>query len=120
VEPELTIGSSGDFDPNLDINCNGGVVDQAGAPSLCVVRYGSISISADVALRLTSPVGGMGRVIAFVADETLSVDGTLDMSARGSLNGPGGGKTQSGLTASQNGGGGGAGGATAGGDGAMK
>lgn len=116
----LEFTNSGDFDPNLDTNCTGGIVDQPGAPSICVVRYASISVGSNATLRMTGLVAGMGRVIALVADNTIRIEGTLNISARGSLSGPGGGKSQSGAIATVNNGGGGAGGATAGGTGSIE
>ena len=93
----LVVSSSGTFDPNLDSSCTGGVVTQAGAPSICVVRYGEISIAAGAKLTVSGTLqGSVGRPIALVSDGTLAIAGTLDIGAKGSTNGPGGGVTSSG------------------------
>ncbi len=113
ADPELIFTSSGIFDPNLDTNCNGGVIEQPGTTALCVVHYGTISIPLGVELRVIGKPLQRGRVVMFVADSELSIEGELDVSATGSVNGPGGGVRQSG--GNINGGGaGGAGGATPG------
>lgn len=112
TEPELRI-SDITFDTDLDINCNGGVVAQTTGPALCVVRYGSITLERDQTMRVTGD-----RALALVADNELTIDGTLDVSADGPLNGPGGGTVLSHDTAPPPGsGGGGAGAQTAGGAG---
>lgn len=118
-DAELNISGNGTFDPNLDTNCTGGVIEQPGTTALCVVHYGSITIQADSVLAISGKTNRRGRVIMFVADGDLSVEGTLDLSAHGSTNGPGGGVLQSGGTPAVPSvkGAGGAGGATTGGDG---
>ena len=109
----LVVSSSATFDTNLDANCNGGVLPQPGAASLCVVRHGVIRIEAGVEL---SVIGA--RALALVADSELVVDGYLDLSADPGVNGPGGGTSYSGGRAGETCGGlGGAGFATAGGNG---
>jgi hypothetical protein len=121
--PSLSFTNSGTFDPNVDSNCNGGVFNQPGAPSICVVRYGTITVPAAVTLAIVGTKTTLGRAIAFVADTDLVIDGVVDAGAHGSANGPGGGFFQSGGEAmagsnySSDAGGGGAGAATAGGDG---
>ncbi len=86
----LAITNSGMFDPNLDANCNGGVVVQAGGPVLCVVHY-----SSDFDHERQHVDSGrnvqqdqLGRAIAFVSDDDLTIDGTLDVSAHGPTSGP--------------------------------
>jgi hypothetical protein len=111
------------MDPNVDSNCNGGIVAQTGAPGICVVRYRRIGVEAGATLTVVGPPSGLpGRSIAFVADEELRVDGIIDVSADGYVNGPGGGVIEvAGLPLTSAGkGGGGAGGETDGGDGASK
>jgi hypothetical protein len=97
----LIISGSASFDPNLDSNCNGGIVAQTGAPGICVVRYRRIEIAADTALRISGRADtvkpeNVGRSIAFVADDELTVAGLLDVSAKGFVNGPGAGLVISG------------------------
>jgi hypothetical protein len=113
----LVLSGTGTFDPNLDSNCTGGVVRQAGAAELCVVYYGSITVTADATITIGTRSRGMGRVIAFVADGIISIEGELDASANGSRNGAGGGRVQSGEATTFPEAPGGAGGRTAGGDG---
>jgi len=93
----LLVSNSASLDPNLDANCNGGLVPQISAPSICVVRYGSISVADGGILKITGKEEmGLGRPIALVTDGDLTIEGTLDVSADGVLNGPGGGVTMSG------------------------
>lgn len=97
----LTWGQSGDFDSDLDLNCTGGVVQQAGAPPICVVRYASIKIVGGATLHVFSSVNrqnfqNAGRAIALVSDGDLSVDGAIDVSASRLYSGPGGGYVFSG------------------------
>ncbi|HEY1552846.1 MAG TPA: hypothetical protein VGG28_33685 [Kofleriaceae bacterium] len=116
----ITFTGSGTLDPNLDSNCTGGVLMQAGANDICVVRYNSISVVAGSTLTILGAAGS-GRALALVADDTLTVDGFVDVGAHTGLNGPGGGTFISGaLPGGAPGviyGGGGAGGASAGGAG---
>ncbi|HEU0035734.1 MAG TPA: hypothetical protein VFQ53_34215 [Kofleriaceae bacterium] len=107
--PELTISGAATMDSDLDANCTGGVIAQTGAPEICVVRYGRISITPGAELKVTG-----SRVIAFVSDEDLRIDGVLDVSADGRVNGPGGGFIKSGGEEASVKGGGGAGFKTAG------
>ena len=118
----LSVVSSGMLDPNLDATCNGGVVDQTGAPSICVAHYGDISVASDVTLKILGSKTATGRSIALVADNALRIDGVLDISADKDINGPGGGGISSGgapmvMSSTTHVGGGGAGGKTAGGAG---
>jgi hypothetical protein len=112
----LAFTNAGSFDPNLDANCNGGVVAQTGGPDLCVVHYRSISIADGSTVLITGNGTAQGRVIAFVADDDLTIAGTLDIAAHGAKNGPGGGVLDSGGHANNptGNGGGGAGGSTPG------
>lgn len=104
-----------------------GVVAQSGAPEICVLRYGSISVSTAATLAVTGQ-----RVIALIADGDLTIDGTVDASAVGVVDGPGsrgvsiGAGTGTGASTASNPaavgetnlyGGGGAGGRTVGGSG---
>lgn len=111
----LTITSSGEFSADLDIACNGGVVTQTGAPAICVVRYGTITIEQGVTLKVTG-----SRALAFVADDLLDVAGVLDVSADNITSGPGGGVIRSGASPTKDVGGGGAGNKTVGAAGASK
>jgi len=98
------------YDDALDTNCTGGVITQAGGRSICVVRAKTITIGNGVALTISGP-----RPIAFVADDALTVSGTIDVSASTSTSGPGGGQRSSGASPNgQSTGGGGAGFGTAG------
>lgn len=130
TDAQLAFGSgsgSSFFDPNVDANCNGGILPQAGTGELCVVHYGTISIGSDAALTILGCAGsdcdavGSARAIALVADDALSVDGEIDVNGHMGVNGPGGGAIMSGGVKQFNdgsndasSGGGGAGGATAG------
>jgi hypothetical protein len=87
----------------LDTNCTGGVIAQA-VGSVCVVRAKTITIPNTVTLTINGT-----RPIAFVADTKLDVIGTLDASADGGTNGPGGGFRISGVAATATAAGGGAG-----------
>ena len=89
-----------------DPDCNGGIVVQSGGPSICVVRYRMISVAGAVTLAISS-----SQALALVADESLTIDGILDVSASGTIDGGGGGYLVSGggASASASSGGGGAG-----------
>lgn len=101
TEAELLIDVATEIDTNNDLICTGGVVAQPSGPEICIVRYRKITLGASV-----SVVGS--RVVAFVADQALDVDGVLDVGARASVSGPGvSGGTSGGVSAT--GGGGGAG-----------
>lgn len=120
AEPSLTISNSGTFDTSLDSNCNGGIVVQNGAPSICVAHYGTITIQAGKTLtiigRTEIPNEG-GRSVALVADGALTIEGTVDLGAVGMQSGPGGGTTVSSGPPVGSNAQGGAGGKTAGGPG---
>ncbi len=109
---ELVIANSANFDTNLDTNCNGGVVAQVAGPEICVVRYRTIEIQPDITLSVSG-----SRVLALVADESLEINGILDVAATGNTDGPGGGFVISGGAESGSNAAGGAGFATAGGAG---
>lgn len=122
IDESLMVSSSGSFDPNLDSNCTGGLVQQPGAPDICVVHYRRISVLGGTTLTMIGVDGKTGRAVALVADDDLQIEGTLDVSAHGDTNGPGGGVIQSGgdfyfVSTTSCIGGGGAGGRTAGGPG---
>ena len=123
TDAKLDIINDEMFDADNDANCNGGVVAQ-GAPPICVVRYQTITVEQTATLTVVSSVnaqgnggGSGGRAIAFVADQSLTIDGVLDASANFSVSGPGGGILVSGAPVSGGSGGGGAGFKTAGGTG---
>jgi hypothetical protein len=95
AEEKLFVNGSTTIDPNDDSTCNGGVVPQAGAPAICVLRYRKITVTSDGQLKILGKVEpGLslaGRAAALVADEDLSIEGVLDVSADGVINGPAGG-----------------------------
>jgi hypothetical protein len=120
--PTLSISSTGMLDPNLDTSCTGGVVSQGGT-DLCVVRAGTIAVTSAAVLTVVGTSDMHGRAIALVADQELSIDGTIDVGAHKGINGPGGGTFSSGgspqiIQPNTTVGGGGAGGATTGASGA--
>ena len=103
TEAHLDLGSVSTDDDTL---CNGGIVHQTDmAPDICVVRYKTITV----------PAGGTeakvtgSRVLALVGDESVSIGGTLDLSADATVSGPGAGTFISGGGAFNVGGGGGGG-----------
>ena len=102
TQASLDLASTTSLDSDLDATCTGGVIPQPSGPAICVVRYGSIRVGADV-----SVTGA--RAIAFVADRELEVSGLLDVSANGSTSGAGHEPISSGSAPTANGGGGGAG-----------
>jgi hypothetical protein len=101
--PTLDIATDTSIDTSTDVPCNGFAAQSAG-PSLCILRYGNITVQAAKTLKVT---GNRGLIL--VADGSLDIKGTLDVSADGATNGPGGGTLISGGGALQNTGGGGAG-----------
>lgn len=85
--------------------CTGGVVAQTdGAPDICVVRYRTIRQAEGVTTRVAG-----SRVLALVADDSVELEGTFDVSADGQSDGPGAGTFESGGGAWNRGGGGGGG-----------
>jgi hypothetical protein len=84
--PALTISESTTLDTGDDASCNGGIVDQVHGPDICVLRYGQITLERNKTLTVTG-----SRALALVADQALTIDGILDVSANGLENGPGGG-----------------------------
>ena len=118
---DLAIASSGTFDPNVDTTCR--VVScHREAPTLCSFTRKRLLLSPQCSP--SREAQDRGRAIAFVADQNLSVAGTLDATAHTGMNGPGGGTFVSGGTGGLNSqtntvtAAGGAGGATSGGAGA--
>ncbi|HSN27099.1 MAG TPA: hypothetical protein VLT45_12460 [Kofleriaceae bacterium] len=106
--PAATLGT------DLDPACTGGVVQQTAAPAICVVRGKTITIDSGVTLKVAGT-----RLLALVADDSVSIHGVVDASADGVTSGPGGGSSLSGAGATTtNFGGGGAGFKTAGAPGA--
>lgn len=85
TEPELVVSESMTLDTRIEANCTGGVVTQINGPSICVVHYGTITIATNKTLIV------IGRALALIADQALTIDGILDVSANGLLSGPGGG-----------------------------
>lgn len=103
----------GMFSTDMDTACTGGVVTQTGGPQICIVRAQRIAVNPGG----TMTVSG-SRALALVSDLDLDVRGTIDVSARGGVDGPGGGTPRvSGAAAKAARGGGGAGFRTPGGDG---
>jgi hypothetical protein len=74
--------------------CTGGVIPQTGGAELCIIRYGTISITG-AAVAITG-----SRVPVFVADGNLTVSGVIDVGATGTASGPGGGAVSSGTLGS--------------------
>jgi hypothetical protein len=109
---DLAIGSNATLGTDLDTACTGGVIHQTAAPDICVVRNKTITIAASATLRATG-----SRLLALVADDDLSIHGTLDASADFVTPGPGACDRTSGNGPSSTGGGGGAGFKTSGGAG---
>ena len=104
TDDKFEITSSATMDTTADPSCNGGILPQTGGPDICIVRYKTISIDANK----TFAVKGT-RALALVSDGDLRVDGTLDIAAHGSIDGPGGGLYRSGGSVSGPSAGGGAG-----------
>lgn len=101
---DFVVDSSVSIDTGLAATCNGGLVNQTGGPTLCVMRYNSFRIDAG---RTLTVVGS--RALAVVTDGPLEILGTLHAGAAGTTNGPGGGTLVSGTNHSNLNGGGGAG-----------
>lgn len=106
---EIVYDTSISLDTSSNANCSA-IVMQTTGPEICVIRAPKITITA------TLTVHG-ARIVAFVADEEVLVQGTLDASANGPTSGPGGAAVVSGAPAYVQEGGGGAGFRFAGGDG---
>ncbi len=111
ASPERILLAGSTFDTNDDASCDGGIILQATGPELCVVRHRVITVAGPGTVRVTG-----GRALVLVADTELRVDGLLDVSADGTLGGPGASGV-SGTLAGSAGGGGGAGGQFSGGSG---
>ncbi|MDQ3337407.1 MAG: hypothetical protein M4D80_19770 [Myxococcota bacterium] len=99
AQPALAISSNTALDTSNNAACSS-IVTQAGAPDICVLRYGTITIEAPQ----TYSVKG-SRVLALVSDGALTVDGILEVSGNASVNGPGGGFVKSGTGQTAAGGG---------------
>ncbi len=112
TEPTLAVVVNQTLDTNSMLTCTGGVIPQTNGPAICVLRFGEIIVQANRTLGFTG-----ARAVALVADRAITVDGTIDASANGTTNGPGGGTITSGGRANSSIGGGGAGFRTAGGNG---
>lgn len=94
---------------DTDATCTGGIVQQTGGPDICVIRSKTFTVAAGATLKVTG-----NRAVAFVADDSVQITGTLDASADGTTSGPGGGFQLSGGAVSGTSAGGGAGFKTAG------
>lgn len=77
------------------------IVTQPSGLDICVIKRRSIVIDTNRTLTVRGT-----RALALVADYSLDIYGTLDISANGTVSGPGGGHTKSGNTSSDAGGGG--------------
>ncbi|MGE5182598.1 MAG: hypothetical protein ACM31C_11070 [Acidobacteriota bacterium] len=125
AQGSLNIASDQTLDTSMDATCNGGIVQQIGAPDICVVRYATLSVSPTAVLRVIASTMGTNvknRPIAFIVDGDLVIDGELDAAARGprsssQSSGPGGGYVSEFNGDLSTGGAGGAGFATTGGSG---
>src|SRR5262245_4312282 len=89
--PSLTLEGTITLNADDAATCNGGVVAQTGGPSICVVRYGTITAPRTALIKVTG-----GRALALVADDDLALAGALDASANATVSGAGGGGIQSG------------------------
>jgi hypothetical protein len=70
LDASLVIESSGTLDPQLSSNCNGGIVAQTGAPTICVLRYRTITINEGSTLRILDSVPDtLGNAVALIADD---------------------------------------------------
>jgi hypothetical protein len=112
TEPTLEFSGAATFDTDADASCNGGVITQAAGPQICVARYGAIQIKNNTTVTVIGK-----RALALVADTSLDIQGTLDVSANAGVDGPGGGVVKSGSSGGDQRGGGGAGFRTKGGSG---
>ena len=101
AEASRDITTTETIDTNQAAVCNGGVVPQAGGPDLCVLRYGTFTVSSGGTARFVG-----NRAVAIVADDTLRISGTFDVSSRGIVPGPGAGGGGGGQASSIKGGGG--------------
>lgn len=107
--PDLIVDDFRNLDTTINDNCTGGIVTQISGPEICVVHHGSIRIASSGNLTVLGT-----RTLAFVADENLVVEGTLDVGANESMSGAGGASAESGDAVAASTAGGGAGYATAG------
>ncbi len=84
VEPARSVTAPETLDTATSSVCNGGVIPQVNAPEICIVRYRTVTVTAAGAMRFVGT-----RAVAIVADDTLSVNGRLDVSAQGQVGAPG-------------------------------
>lgn len=108
--PTYVVDTDTTIDTSDAANCNGGIVTQTAGREICVLRYATIDIKAT--LRATGT-----RPLALVADDSLAVEGMVDVSAKAGVTGAGGGAFAAGDRAGVDFGGGGAGFRTVGGKG---
>lgn len=109
---ELKVEADTMLSTDDDSTCNGGVASQPEGSEICVIRYASIVVARNRSLTIRG-----SRAVALVADEAMTVDGVLDISADWTVDGPGGGLSVSGGTGTPPVGSGGAGFKTSGGAG---
>jgi hypothetical protein len=102
VETDLVLTTS--FDTTTDATMCSDIIAQAGGPEICVIHVRSISIPTGMTVKVTG-----AKALALVADQDLTIDGTLDISADLDASGPGGGVVVSGGAPTSSTGGGGAG-----------
>jgi len=75
---------TGDREIDTDRDCDRIFVQPDGAPIICLVSYGSVTIARGATLRVKG-----SRVLALVAAADVLIQGTLDASAHGPSGGPG-------------------------------
>lgn len=96
---DLTVNTAVTFDTTNPTTCNGGTIAQTSPdPGICVVHFRNITITSTGSITTKTGTNPTDVVpsLALVADETLTIAGAVDVGAKGSLNGPGGGATVTG------------------------
>lgn len=86
TEASLTVSSSTEIDTSVDAQCTGGIVAQSSGPAICLLRHGSITVTQTGILKTKGT-----RALALVADDAMTIAGTLDLSADTFIHGPAGG-----------------------------
>jgi hypothetical protein len=98
--PSYVISQNTTVNTNDDASCNA-IVSQPSGLEICLLKYNNITINTNQTLTVTG-----ARALALVADYALKVEGTIDVSANGVVDGPGGGTRRSGMTSTSVGAGG--------------
>lgn len=76
---DLNITTSTAINLADDTVCNGGKLDQPGETDrICILHYKNITVAAGATLTFTN---GILEVVALVADESITIDGTIDVGA---------------------------------------